>query len=289
MAVWQAVLLGLVQGLTGILPVSSSGHLNLLSSLMGIQDSVNYMILIFLHLGTILGVFYAFRKDIIRLFMAFFGICRQLLENLVEWRKSFSDPENVHYKKIANSNYSRFAVLMIVSLVTTLVTALILRPMCSALSGNLLLNGMGFLFTALLLIVCSYTPSSRKGPKDAKILDAVIIGVFQGFSAVPGISMLGMAIAAGYLCGLTHKFIIKYAYIMTIPVILGGTIFEVGSMISSGGSIQWLPCIVGFLVSAIVVVFLIGTVRKHITIRTCRMFAGYSIVMGFISVLMYLL
>ncbi len=288
MAVWQAILLGLVQGVTGILPVSSSGHLNLLSSLMGIQDSVNYMILIFIHLGTILGVFYAFKKDILRLFLAFFGICRQLLENLVEWRKSFTDPENVHYRKVISSNYSNFAFLMLISLAVTFVTALILRPLCSALSGNLLLNGMGFLFTALFLIVCSFTPTSKKGPKDTKPGDAVIIGLFLGFSAVPGISMLGMGIAAGYLCGMTRKFIIKYAYIMTIPVLLGSAIFEAGALIAEGGSIQWLPCIAGMIVSAIVVRFLIGFVRSHITIRNCRLFAGYSVIMGVVSVLMYL-
>ncbi len=289
MAVWQAVLLGLIQGVTGILPVSSSGHLNILGSLLGISDSVNYMILIFLHLGTILGVFYVFKKDIGRLFFAFCGIFRQLLANLVEWRKSFSDPENIHYKKAVNSNYSKFAVMMVTSLAVTFVTAMILRPLCNALSGNLLLNGMGFLFTALLLVVCSFTPSSLKGPKDMKVSDAVIIGLFQGFSTVPGISMLGMTIAAGYLCGLTRKFIIKYAYIMTIPVLLGGTIFEVGSLISTGGQVQLLPCAAGFIVTAVVVLFLLDIVRQHITIRTCRIFAGYSIFMGVLSVLLYLI
>ncbi len=289
MEVWQAILLGLVQGVTGILPVSSSGHLNLLGSILGIQDSVTYMILIFIHLGTILGVFYAFKKDISRLFLAFFGIFRQLLGNLVEWRKSFHDPENVQYKKPVNSNYSKFAVLMLISLGTTFVTALFLRPLCNALSGNLLLNAMGFLFTALLLLVCSFTPSAVKGPKDARVSDALIIGLFQGFAAVPGISMLGMALAAGFLCGLTRKFIIKYAYIMTIPVLLGATLFEAGTLISTGISIQWIPCLAGMAVSAVTVLFLIRIVRKHITIRTCRIFAGYSVLMGILSVLLYLL
>ncbi|MDO4617035.1 MAG: undecaprenyl-diphosphate phosphatase [Lachnospiraceae bacterium] len=288
MAVWQAILLGLVQGITGIVPVSSSGHLNLLSRILGIQDSVSYMILIFLHLGTVLGVFYAFKNDIIRMLFAFFGIFRQLLENAVEWRKTFHDPENVRYKKVINSNYSKFTVLMLVSLGTAFVTALILRPMCNALSGSLLLNGMGFLFTALLLIVCSFTPSSLKGPKDTKISDALVIGLFVGFSAVPGISMLGMGIAAGYLCGLTRKFIIKYAYIMTIPVLLGGSVFEAGSVTAEGGSFQLLPCLAGMAVSAVIVLLLIGTVRKHITIRSCRLFAGYSICMGILSVILYL-
>lgn len=290
MAVWQAVLLGLVQGITGILPVSSSGHLNLLSSILGIQDSVNYMILIFLHLGTVLGVFCAFRNDITRLFLAFFGIFRQILANAVEWRsKGFKDPENIHYKKLLNSNYSRFAFLIMISLGVTFITAMFLRPLANALSGSLLLNGMGFLFTALLLIVCSFTPTSLKGPKDTKVLDAVIIGMFQGFATIPGISLLGMVISAGILCGLTRKFIIKYAYIMTIPVLLGGSIFEIGTLISRGVQIQLLPCLVGMVVSAVVGFLLINKVREHITIRTCRIFAGYSIVIGFISVLMYLL
>lgn len=289
MAVWQAVLLGLVQGVTGFLPVSSSGHLNLLSSILGIQDSVNYMILIFLHLGTILGVFCAFKSDISRLFLGFFGIFRQMLSNVVEWQKSWNDPENVHYRKLINSNYGRFAFLMSISMGVTLVTALALRPLCNALSGNLLLNGMGFLFTALLLIVCSFTPTSLKGPKDTRILDAVVIGLFQGFSAVPGISLLGMVIAAGYLCGLTRKFIIKYAYIMTIPVLMGATIFEVGSLLAGGGQIYWIPCVIGMAISAIVGYFLINRVRKHINIRTCRLFAGYCIIIGCITVILYLM
>ncbi|MDO4491705.1 MAG: undecaprenyl-diphosphate phosphatase [Lachnospiraceae bacterium] len=288
MAVWQAILLGLIQGITSFLPVSSSGHLNLMSSILGIQDSVNYMMLIFLHLGAVLGVFCAFRKDISNLFKAFFGIFRQLLENLLEWRKSFQDPENVYYKKLVSTNYARFSVLMMISLSVTFVTALFLRPLCNALSGNLLLNGMGFLFTALLLFVCSFTPSLVKGPKEAKYLDAIIIGLFQGFSAVPGISLIGMTIAAGFLCGLTRKFIIKYAYIMMIPVLLGGALFEVGSLLAAGTMVYWVPCLTGMAVATAVGAVLIGRVRKYITIRNCRLFAGYCTALGLVSVLMYL-
>lgn len=289
MAVWQAILLGLVQGVTGFIPVSSSGHLNLLSNFMGIQSSINYMILIFLHLGSVLGVFYAFKKDIRRLFQGFFGIFRQLLGNLLEWKRGFKDPENVQYKKLVNTNYARFAFLMLVSLSVTFVVGMILRPLCNALYGSILLNGMGFFMTGLLLIVGSFTPASSKGPRDAKVLDAVIIGLFQGFAIVPGVSLLGMVIATGFICGLTKKFIIKYAYIMSIPVILGSLIFETGSMIASGQDILWIPCLIGMVVAAVTGLILIRFVIRHITTRSCRIFAGYCGLIGCLCIIMYLI
>lgn len=289
MAVWQAIVLGLIQGVIGFLPVSSSGHLNLVSSFLNIQDSVSYTVLVFLHLGMLLGVFYAFKQDISRVFVGFFGIFRQLLGNVVEWQKGWKNPEDVHYKKNINSNYARFSVLISVSLSITLVTAMIVRILCSSISSNLLMNGVGFLFTALLLLVCSFTPKSMKGPKDAKVSDAIVIGLFQGLAAFPGVSLLGMTIAAGFLCGLTRKFILKYAYIMTIPVVLGGTLFEIGALLAGGEPFPIVPCLISILVASVIGILLIRKVINIITINTCRIFAGYSILIGMICIMLYLL
>jgi undecaprenyl-diphosphatase len=288
MSVLQAILLGAVQGVTEFFPVSSSGHLTLVSNLLGVEGSASLMFMIMLHVGTLIAVVAVFYRDILRLASELVRMLLDLVENLRLYLAGRKSGKEIRYRKIVSGNYRKFALLLLVSMIPTCVIALLICPLTEALTGNLLASGMGLMITALLLLVASFVLGSDKGPMKARYSDAVLIGAFQGFSAFPGISRLGMTAASGYLNGFSRKFVIKYAFVLSVPVILGAMILEGRRANFYLGSTGILPCIAAMVTAAVVGYFTIKAAIRLISRKRLRGFAGYCIVMGILSVIGYL-
>ena len=288
MSILQAILLGAVQGVTEFFPVSSSGHLTLISNLMGIEGSTNLMFVIMLHIGTLLAVIAVFYRDILRLGKEFAGIFADLLCTLTLWVSSRRSPENVRYRKIVSNNYRKFALMLLISMIPTAIIGYLICPLSEAVNGNLLASGMGLMITALLLLVSSFMLSTNKGPREVKYVDAFLIGAFQGFSGFPGISRLGMTVSSGYLSGFSGKFVLKYSYVLCVPTILGAIILEGSRAHTSNVVIGVLPCLAGMAAAAVVGFFVIRLAVKLISKRGNRIFAAYCMLIGIISVVGYL-
>ena len=288
MSVIQAILLGAVQGVTEFFPVSSSGHLTLISNLMGIEGSTNLIFVIMLHFGTLLAVIAVFYRDILRLVKEFVRMIGDLFCNLKLWLGGRRYPESIRYRKIVSNHYRKFVLMLLISMIPTGIIGYLICPVSEAVIGNLLASGMGLLITALLLLVSSFVLSSNKGPREAKYVDAFLIGAFQGFSGFPGISRLGMTISASYLSGFTRKFVLKYAFILCVPTILGSIILEGSRAHLSSVSIGILPCLLGMITAAVVGFFMIRLAIKLVSKKGNRIFAAYCIVIGILSVVEYL-
>ena len=175
--------LGLVQGLTEFLPVSSSGHLVLFSKLFGIEESL--FVSIILHVATLCSIFVVYRKDIWQMI-----------------RHPFS-----------------FETLSIaVATIPTCILCLILMPVIKmSFSGGLL--PLCFFISAILLLT-SERVSKKKGQKTFSFKDAFLIGVAQGFAVFPGVSRSGTTISAGLLCGNKKEDVTKFSFLMSLPIIL---------------------------------------------------------------------
>ena len=268
MSIWFAALQGLVQGLTEFLPVSSSGHLVLVQALFGSGVETDYMLFnVLLHFGTLLSVVVAFWKDIKELFVEFFG-----------WvRDGF---------RINGHPYRRFIVMLLITLVPMFAILPIESRLEAAFSSPLLV-GLMLLLTAVLLFLSEKAPQKRKTEETAGWLDALIVGIGQMFAVIPGLSRSGTTICTGLFCGFSRAFAVRFAFIMSLPVVLGANILELADVIrdpSLMGETSIACYVVGILVAMVSGLAAIRMV-KFITNRgNFRPFVVYCTLVGTVAV-----
>ena len=268
MSIWFAALQGLVQGLTEFLPVSSSGHLVLVQALFGSDVETNYMLFnVLLHFGTLLSVIVAFWKDIKELFVEFFG-----------WvRDGF---------KINGHPYRRFIVMLLITLIPMFAILPIESKLEAAFSSPLLV-GLMLLLTAALLYLSEKAPKKHKTEQNASWLDALIVGIGQMFAVIPGLSRSGTTICTGLFRGFSREFAVRFAFIMSLPVVLGANILEIADVIqdpSLMGETSIACYVVGIVVSMVSGLAAIRMV-KFITNRgNFRPFVVYCTLVGTIAV-----
>ncbi len=217
MNVWQAVLLGLVQGLTEFLPVSSSGHLVLLQKWFGIDPDYSMFLTVMLHVGTLIPVCIVFFKDILGL---------------------FKNPITLLY-------------LVIASIPAALVGFLLGDQIDAVFYGGKYLAPC-FLFTALVLLQAELVAKTKPLYRDINAGNAALMGVAQAVAVVPGISRSGSTIAAGCFCGVDREKNANFAFLMSLPVIAGSALLEGYDFIKSGSTeISFLPVLLGVIAAAI--------------------------------------
>ncbi len=290
MSIIQAVILGAVQGITEFFPVSSSGHLALISNKMGIGSETNLLFVIMLHLGTLLAVTVVFLPDIVKLTRELVHMLQDLFYNLKLLLSKDSSGQQPPYRKLVSGNYRKFSLMLVITMVPTVIIGYLICPLAEAVTGNLLASGMGLLVTALLLLVSSFMPKSGKDPRKARYTDAILIGAFQGFSGFPGISRLGMTLSSAYLSGFSRKFVLKYSFVLCVPAILGAIILEGGRVHRQAGalSVTLAPCLAGMATAAVVGFFVIRLAIRLISKKGNRIFAAYCMIIGMISAVEYL-
>lgn len=268
MSIWFAALQGLVQGLTEFLPVSSSGHLVLVQALFGSGVETNYMLFnVLLHFGTLLSVVVAFWKDIKELFVELFG-----------WiRDGF---------RINGHPYRRFIVMLLITLVPMFLILPIESRLEAAFSSPLLV-GLLLLVTAALLFLSEKAPKKHKTEQNASWLDALIVGIGQMFAVLPGLSRSGTTICTGLFCGFSREFAVRFAFIMSLPDVLGANILELADVIREPalmGDASIACYAVGILVSMLSGLAAIRLV-KFITKRgNFRPFVVYCTLVGTVAV-----
>ena len=224
MSVLQALLLGIIQGLTEFLPVSSSGHLELGHALLGVENHNNLLFAVVVHGATVLSTIVVFRKDIISLLLALFSF---------KW-----------------NNDTRYIFYLLISAVPVAVLGIFFKEEIERLfTGNLVFVGSMLLITAALL---AFTQFAKAKEKELKLPDALIIGIAQALAVLPGISRSGSTIATGLLLGKKKNEIARFSFLMVLLPIIGANIIDLsGSNVSSLDSIGILPLFVGFIAAFI--------------------------------------
>jgi len=263
-----AILLGLVQGLTEFLPVSSSGHLVLVQTFFGGSNpEADYMLFdVLLHFGTLLSVFIAFWGDIRELLIEFFG-----------WvRDGF---------RLENRPYRRFIVMVLITIVP-MFPVLLLKDKLDALFSNTLFVGCALLVTAVVLLLSERAPRLRKDAANATWLDAFLIGCAQAVAVVPGISRSGSTICAGLLRGISRDFEVRIAFIMSLPVVFGANLLEVGDALAQAES-TGIPIpmyLLGVVVSLVSGLLAIRMIRFVTNKGHFRPFVVYCSLVGILSI-----
>lgn len=288
MSVWQAILLGLVQGITEFLPVSSSGHLVFLKQVMGLNMENDVLFQVLLHVGTLFPVIFIFRSDIKRLVWELIHIVQDIIDNIKIWIQNRRSQDEKRYHKLLSTNYRRFAVLILITTVPTGIIGYLIQGLVAEASGNLLAPAIGFFITAILLLVTECAADeTEKSPRDTKYSEAAIIGVFQGLSVFPGISRSGSTLSACFLCGFSRKYAIKYSYIISIPAIVGAMIVELKGAKISAAPADVALCLLSMVVAGIVGYFSIRFALSILRQKKLRYFSAYCIVIGIVTVVIH--
>ncbi len=260
----QATAIGVLQGVTEFLPVSSSGHLVLIPHLLRWSiPSVGFDALV--HLGTLLAVLAYFRSELLALAKA--------------WLKSFTAGER--------SYQAYLSWLILLGTVPGIVAGVILGDFFEALFSSPKMVSLALIGTALLLVVAELRLKPRKRMERLSWFDALFIGLFQALAIMPGISRSGSTITAGILAGLSREESTRFSFLLSVPIILGAGFKKLLDLALTGelGS-QWFILLVGF-VSALIsgyisIVFLLSFVKR----RRLYAFAFYCLALGLIGLLL---
>ena len=238
MSYLTAVLLGLVQGVAEFLPISSSGHLAIAEQLLNLQGASNVpkFFDVLLHLGTLVAVFIAYWDDIRDMIVELFAGIGDLAHH--------STPNPVPP--------ARRLILLIIVGTLPLFVMVPFRRFFSSLGDNMYFIGGALIFTGILLFVSDRVHHGRKTEKTATLLDALLVGIGQAIALCPGISRSGMTITTGCFAGFERKFAVRFAFLLSIPAVIGANILSLKDAIDAG--IDWasVPAyLVGVAVAAV--------------------------------------
>jgi len=255
---FEALLLGLIQGLTEFLPVSSSGHLELGKVLLGVNAEKSLIFTVVVHGATVLSTIIIFYKDISELFKGLFSF---------KW----------------NDN-NKYIVKLIISMIPVMILGFFFKEEIEGFfTGNLLFVGSMLIVTSLLL-ASTYLPKSNL--RKITFIDSFIIGIAQALAVLPGISRSGATISTGLLLGNKKIVMAKFSFLMVLVPILGANLLDVFSgEMSSQTSVGVVPLIVGFFAAFISGLFackwMIGIVKKGSLIY----FSIYCFIIGVLAII----
>jgi undecaprenyl-diphosphatase len=262
MGILEAIILGIVQGLTEFLPVSSDGHLTLTTALLGVEKEGILKFDMVLHAGTALSSIIVFRKDILALF-------KGLLQ--FKWNEE-----------------TKFVCLLIVSMIPVAIVGVFLKDQIdAAFEGNAstAIAGGGLIATAILMLLTLVLP---KKDKELNWLSAFLIGIAQAAAVLPGLSRSGSTIFTGLALGISREKVARFSFLMVIVPILGKTLLDFKDSLEepSKGNISTLAMVAGFAVSFAVGLaackLMIGIVKKG----KIWYFGVYCLIVGIIALVL---
>ena len=271
MEIWQAIVLGAVQGLAEFLPVSSSGHFILMQRWLGVNENAGGLFFdVMLHIGTLVPVFIVFYKEILALFKP----TVKTLPNGSE-KKSFL--------------FSEKAWFLVLATIPAGLTGVLLGDLIDKFfySGDLLsaiLLSITFLLTAGELFASEII--SRKRNKDLPLSykNTFFMGLMQAVAIAPGLSRSGTVISAGCFAGVKREENASFAFLMSIPIILGAALVSGLKVIKDGAVIYPMPLIFGVLTSAITGYIAVKLMLKVIKKANYKWFSLYLLAMAIVSV-----
>jgi undecaprenyl-diphosphatase len=256
----EAILLGLIQGLTEFLPVSSSGHLVVFQNLLGLREP-GVTLEVLLHFGTLLSVLYIFRKD----FVALFGFIK--------------DKEQRH-----------LLLMLAIGVAVTGIIGLTVRDFVETAFKSTLLVGFMLIVTGGLLLLLTYIQVGTKNINEMKYSDALLIGFMQALAIIPGISRSGSTIVSALWRGLNRESAIRYSFMMAVPVIMGATIIETKNLFVTGIDTSMLMnYVLGGLTAFISGIIAIKTFIKLLARNKFHYFAYYCWALGLMIIIYFLI
>jgi undecaprenyl-diphosphatase len=271
MDIIQAIILGIIQGLTEFLPVSSSAHLVFITDILGLQQNVAFDTL--LHLGTLVAVVGYFWKDVVKIITSFISSIMDI------FRGKFKEGLN-------EKPFKKLSWLLVVGTIPAGLMGILLQKQFEALFSSIIYVGFFLIITGLLLWGAERVKPGNKDVKDISFKNALVIGIAQGIAIAPGISRSGATISAGLFSGLNRELAARFSFLLSIPAILGAALVQAKDITSFDASTAVL--IAGFLSALIFGYLAIKLLLKIIKERTLMVFAYYCWIVGAAAIIISL-
>ncbi len=255
MQLLKYTILGIIQGLTEFLPVSSSGHLVIFQTLFGFETPPVFFDIL-LHLATLIAVVFFVRRELWRIIINIFK------------------PKTLEF---------RLFILLVIASVPTAVIGILFNEWIESLFSSVKIVGAMLLVTGVMLFLTNKKNicSGIKNVGQVRIIDAIMIGIAQGMAVMPGISRSGFTISTGLFCRLERELAAKFSFILAIPAILGATVFKFKEGIAEIQT-DWLLMLPGFILAMVVGFLSLGLLLKIIKEWKLYYFSYYCWLIGII-------
>jgi len=268
-SLFDALILGLIQGFTEFLPVSSSGHLALFEHWLNLdQDLLGFNVAV--HIGTLFSVLFFFKREVLLLFTDSFKACGLLLRG-EKWAAI------VH-----TAPYAKWALSVLIATIPAVLAGFFLRDWFAGLFDSLFTIGLAFFATSLFLGVAHLFQSGTNKIEEGTWLQYVAIGILQAAAIIPGISRSGATVSAGLVLGFEREAAFRFAFLMSLPAILGAAVLEIAKAGNLGDER------ITVLLAAVIVAAFSGFAALRIFALVLRnknllIFSGYTLILGIVT------
>jgi len=276
MSIWNAIVLGLVQGIAEFLPISSSGHLSIMNNLfdMSTVDNGHVFFDVLLHFGTLSSIFVVYWQDIVKMFREVLGV--------VNLGPLTGQPQ----KRYPSARL----FLMIIFATVPMLLVIPVKDRIEALFYQNVFIGVMLILTGCVLYVSDRMQQGNKTENNITILDAVIIGLCQCVAAIPGLSRSGVTITAGISTGLRRDFAVRFSFLMSVPAVLGASVLSLVDAIEKGIDPSSVPAyLIGMVASMVSGIVTITIFRRIFEKGKFGGFSYYCWVMGVLSIILSLI
>ncbi len=272
MSYTEAIILGLVQGLTEFLPVSSSGHLALLQHFFNVESDKVLMFTVMLHLGTLLSVFIMYWSDIWALIKELFITIADLVTG-----KGL---------RLEERPMRKLGLMIIWATIPTAAMGMLFNDFFEGLNSKLWAIGIGWLFTGCMMFFSERIGKSIKTIEKMNFRNGFFIGILQGIAICPGVSRSGSTLVGGLVTGLKREFAVRFAFLISIPTILGAALLELPDALESATDASMAgPMLAGVVVAAVSGVIAIKAMIRVVVDQKLKWFAFYVWALGILTIL----
>jgi undecaprenyl-diphosphatase len=273
MTTLEAIILGIIQGLTEFLPVSSSGHLVLFQKMFGLKQAELFFD-VGVHLGTLAAVIVVFRREVKNIIMA--------LMQLI----SLAGPKGGILQRVEYDSQLKMALLIVIGSIPTAILGLLFRGIADRLFASGLITGLMLIVTGLLLWLTRRKAAEADQARNDSLTPkkALIIGIVQGLAIVPGISRSGSTISIGLLLGIDREMAARYSFLLSIPAIIGAGLLSLTEGLSQT-DLAIRAALLGALTAAIVGYAALKSLLQMVKKGRLHVFAPYCWLVGILAII----
>lgn len=290
MGILREIFLGILQGITGFLPVSSSGHVILFGNIFGLESEYITFLVSLLKISSLMAVFIVLFKDIMKIVIGAYQLIVDVFSNIVIFFKKNFGKERDGYYVLDSNPYKKLVLMLIVSTFFTYLLAIFLGSIAKNIADIPIAMGICFIISGLLFALTEGLRHGKRTIKNMSSFDAAIIGVAQGISVMPGISRVVMTYSMAVALGYSKSYAFKYSCFLSIPSIIGSAMLNLQVLEGTAISFSNLANILAAMVvcgvlSCLFLKIMLNMVKKG----SAKIFSVYGIVLGIVIVIVDLI